>query len=158
MKAPSLWGIFFWWVAGERARNYMSSWFDFLMSSGICLLLVQLLVGHSVLNSESVQTLNLSPSVPPSFVGFFYIYIKAGFIPGLRGRCRQGSFPFRSLFSGWSHTWMAEHLTLGIHLVPGFVPLFARSVEALCWPVPARPGECQVSGLVQLNALLHLQS
>ena len=66
-------------------------------------------MGPSVLNSDSVQTLNLPLSflpsfLPPSFVCVcvcVYVcvcfHIKVGFIPVLRKKCRQGFFPFLSL-------------------------------------------------------------
>lgn len=69
----------------------------------------------------------------------FFFNIKVGFIPVLRGRCRQDSFPFLWIFSAWSYTWMTDHLILGIHLVLGFVSLFAQSAEGQRRPVPARP-------------------
>lgn len=104
----------------------------------ICLLYVQRFVGHSVLNSGSI----LPPFFSLSLLPFFVILdVKVGFILVLRWRCRQGSSLLPSLLLAWPHTQKTEQCTLGIHVVLGFVSLFARSMEVLCWPVPTRPRE-----------------
>ena len=113
---PRLWEIF-----SDRLLEstelcvscFYSSW-----GSDICLLFVQLLVGHLVLNPELILLPSLCPSLP-----FFFFDIKVEIHSSFKVKVETA---FLSILSAWSPTWMTEHPILGLLLVLVLVSLFAE--------------------------------